>query len=242
MIRGKYLRERKAMRTKRRVKFIVIVTIILIIYRILCDSFSLFESQATSNANIDIAFFLVNDQYGIANVTKDETGNDIVGKTEYVKSIKITDIKPGETKEYTIWVSNYAFFDDDGNQVESNAEGKNKKVADTNIEYTLNIKTTTNLPLEYKLATVTGATKLNTENSIERQDTPDSDGMYFQKIFSDTKKLEFNKNEDGIDEGQQDTYKLIITFPEEYKAAKYQDIIEYIEVSIYSEQIVNTKN
>ena len=68
MIRGKYLRERKAMRTKRRIKLLVAITIVLIVYRILCDSFSLFESQATSDTNIDIAFFLVEDNYDYPNI------------------------------------------------------------------------------------------------------------------------------------------------------------------------------
>lgn len=236
MIRGKYLRERKAIRTRRRIRFCIIVTIILIIYRILCDSFSLFESQATSNANIDIAFFLVNDQYSIADVQQDGT----VEKKKYIENIKIADIQPGETKEYTIWVSNYGFFDDNGQQVTSNEEGE-KKVADTNIEYTLNIKTTTNLPLEYKLTTITGVNEEETTKNIEREEkriSDESDGMYFQNIFSDKKYLNFNENDEGIPEGQQDTYKLQVKFPEEYKNAKYQDIIEYIEVSIDAKQSI----
>lgn len=234
MIRGKYLRERKAMRIKRRFKFLVVVTIILIIYKILCDSFSLFESQATSNANIDIAFFLVNDQYYIADV--DEDGN--AKGTKRTENIKIADIKPGESKDYTIWVSNYGYFDSNGQQVESDKDGE-KRVADTNIEYTLNIKTTTNLPLKYELLTTTGLNNEKTTNVIERQAEVGNDGMYFKSIFSGSKKLDFNVDDQGISHGQQDTYRLRVTLPEKYKDAKYQDIIEYIEVSIDAKQIIN---
>lgn len=239
MIRGKYLRERKAMRIKRRFKFLVVVTIILIIYKILCDSFSLFESQATSDANIDIAFFLVNDRYSISST--DETSE---GATPYTRSIKIADIQPGDTKEYTIWVSNYGFYDANGQLLESDhVEGAEKKVADTNIKYNINIKTTTNLPLEYKLTTTTGVTEERTETTIlrESESPSDTDGMYFKNIYSaNEKKLLFNNNSEGIAQGQQDTYKLQVTFPNEgeWKDARYQDIVEYIEVSIDAEQII----
>ena len=134
MIRGKYLRERKPMRTKRRIKLLVAITIVLIVYRILCDSFSLFESQATSDTNIDIAFFLVEDNYDYPN-------------KEYSKRVNIADIEPGETKDYTISVSNFTYLDEEGNKVDP--DEKYLKCADTNIKYTLKVRTTTNLPLEY---------------------------------------------------------------------------------------------
>lgn len=219
MIRGKYLRERKAMRVRRRFKVLVAITIILIIYKILSDSFSLYESQAISDANIDIAFFLVNDRYS---VTKED------GSYEYTKRVNIADLKPGDSKDYTIWISNYAFFNEAGERSDFDKEGFSKVVADTNIEYKLTIRATTNLPLEYKF--YTGDTEEEMVKSITQEKT---DEIYFYNIFTtETKKLKFN------DDGQQDTYKLEIKFPEEYKDAKYQDIIEYIEVSIDAKQIV----
>lgn len=220
MIRGKYLRERKAIKFKRRFKLLVAITIVLIVYRILCDSFSLFESQANSDNNIDIAFFLVNDRYSIS---KED------GSYEYTKRVNITDLKPGDSKTYKIWISNYAFLNENEDSIElfeENSEGKKKVIADTNIEYTLKIRATTNLPLEYKLG--------SKEENVKKDITPEVGGIYFYNIFTvENRKLTIENAE-----GEQDTYELEITFPEEYKDAKYQDIIEYIEVSIDAKQIV----
>lgn len=212
MIRGKYLRERKAMRTKRRVKLLVAITIVLIVYRILCDSFSLFESQATSDTNIDIAFFLVEDNYNYPN-------------KENSKRVNIADLEPGETKEYTISVSNYAYFNDEGEKVGSENEG-NLKCADTNIKYTLKVRTTTNLPLKYDFSV--GRSKYDLASERIQEDN----GIIFHEYTFSEKILEFNQN-------QKDQYKLSITFPKgEEKNADYQGMIEYIEVSIDAEQVV----
>ncbi len=212
MIRGKYLRERKAMRIRRRFKFLVAVTIVLIVYKILCDSFSLFESQAISDANIDIAFFLVEDNYEYPNQT--------------TKRINIADIEPGETKDYTISVSNFAYFNDKGEKVNS-SQGEIKR-ADTNIKYTLKVKTTTNLPLKYEF--YVGESPYPSLTKI--RETKGDNGIIFYKYDFPEKYLEFN--EDKIDK-----YKLSITFPKDIaNNAEYQGMIEYIEVSIDAEQVV----
>lgn len=221
MIRGKYLRERKAMRIKRRFKFLVVITIMLIIYKIVCDSFSLYESQAESNANIDIAFFLVNDRYGIKKPNEESY--------EYTKRINIANLKPGDSAEYTILISNYAFFNEDGEKIDEltgTTEGFSKAVADTDIEYDLKIRATTNLPLKYEFYTGDTMNPIGNNITHERDDK-----MYFYNIFEiNNEELLFD------DEGTQDIYKLKITFPDECKDSKYQDIIEYIEISINTEQ------
>ena len=211
MIRGKYLRERKAMRTKRRIKLLTAITIVLIVYRILCDSFSLFESQATSDTNIDIAFFLVEDNYDYPN-------------KEYSKRVNIADIEPGETKDYTISVSNYAYFNSEGEKV---VPGEGTEICeDTNIKYTLKVRTTTNLPLKYNFS-VGGS-----EYKLESERLQEDNGIIFHEYTFKENILNYTQN-------QIDSYKLSITFPEAgEKNADYQGMIEYIEVSIDAEQVV----
>ena len=62
MIRGKYLRERKAIRFKRRIKLIVCMLILVILHKIIFSSYSLYESEANSNLNIDAAFFVLKNE------------------------------------------------------------------------------------------------------------------------------------------------------------------------------------
>lgn len=220
MIRGKYLRERKAMRIRRRVKFLVGITIILTIYRVLFDSYSLYESKATSDANIDIAFFVVNDMYQIADA----------GSTVYedVRRIDIADLNPGDSKKYKISVANYAYLDENGYKTDVRTD---KIVcSDVNIKYDLKIRTTTNLPLEYEIRRVLDRREIDRKIS---RDIEEKDSIYFRDIF-ETKEQKMPYGTEKLDE-----YELTITYPKEYNDAKYQGIIEYIEVSIDAEQIQN---
>ena len=88
MIRGKYLRERKGIRFKRRVKIVMTIFVLLLVHRIVFNSFSLYESNATTDANIEVAYFLLDDTYE-------------------EKTIMLEDMKPGDTKEVDISISNY---------------------------------------------------------------------------------------------------------------------------------------
>ena len=88
MIRGKYLRERKGIRFKRRVKIVMTIFVLLLVHRIVFNSFSLYESNATTDANIEVAYFLLDDTYE-------------------EKTIMLEDMKPGDTKEVDNSISNY---------------------------------------------------------------------------------------------------------------------------------------
>lgn len=202
MIRGKYLRERKAIRVKRRCKFLIVLAIILTIYRILSDSYSLFESEASSAAEIDVAFFAVEDNYE-SNL------------------INLGDFEPGHSEEYLFSVANYITKDGE------------TYIAETNIDYTLTIRATTNLPLEYEL--YIGESSELGENKAKNDDiNQDEDNTYFKKIIEDTGTFELNKK--AIK-----TYKLVITYPddEQYKSVDYQNIIECVEISVDSHQKVD---
>ena len=114
MIRGKYLRERKAMRIKRRIKLLIILAILLVLYKLIFSSYSLYESEANSSADIDVAFYLLKDDYKS-------------------KVIALDDMIPGSTQKCEFSISNY-YVDDEGNDV----------ISETDMEYTLKIRTTTN--------------------------------------------------------------------------------------------------
>ena len=193
MIRGKYLRERKAIRFKRRIKFLISITIIFILYKIVFGSFSLYESEANSDANLDVAYFRLNDEY--------ET-----------KVISLDDMLPGDTRTCTFNISNYTL------------NGEIEEVSETDMEYTLKIRTTTNLPLEYEL---TKSYDDGEETTIET--ITDDDGTYFKTMIVDTETLEFANPKTNV-------YNLVINFPENYNTENFQDIIEMIEIEVESKQ------
>ena len=196
MIRGKYLRERKAIRFKRRIKFLISITIILILYKIIFGSFSLYESEANSDALLDVAYFRLNDEYES-------------------QVISLEDMVPGDERTCTFHISNY------------NLVGGIEEVSETDMEYTLKIRTTTNLPLEYELTK-----SYNTGEQVTIETITDSDGTYFKKILDESGTFR-------CDQGYTNTYDLKITFPSSCDNVKYQNIIECIEISVEAKQIID---
>lgn len=197
MIKGKYLRERKAIRFKRRIKLLICMAIVLILYKIIFGSFSLYESEASSDANLDVAYFTLDDEY--------ET-----------QVISLGDMLPGEIRNCTFHISNYT-LDDLGEE----------EVSETDMEYTLKIRTTTNLPLEYEL------TRSNsTGGSTTIETITDDDGTYFKKILDETGTF-------NCDQGYTNTYNLKITFPSSCDNIKYQNVIECIEISVEARQLID---
>ena len=197
MIRGKYLRERKAIRTKRRIRLLLIIAIVIILYKILFDSFSLYESEANSDADADVAYFVLNDEYER-------------------KVITLGDLEPGESQTAVFHISNYKLDDDN-----------NEQVAETDMEYTLKIRTTTNLPLEY---TLTKSHEGNSSQSVGL--ITDDDGTYFRKLLEETDTF-------SCDQGYTNTYTLTVTLPSSCDDIKYQNIIEAIEISVEAKQIID---
>jgi hypothetical protein len=198
MIRGKYLRERKGIRVKRRIKLVMAIFVLLLVHRIVFNSFSLYESNASTSANIEVAYFLLADTY-------------------QVQTIMLDDMQPGDTKEVDIAVSNY-YVDETGQEV----------ISETDMEYTLGLRTTTNLPLEYSVY-------LNQDSEsgtdIVQMDTiQDEDDTYYYQLVEDTREFSYET-------GQTNTYTLQITMPEEYNNVEYQDVLECVEVVVDGQQI-----
>lgn len=177
---------------------ILIITGILIFFWLLYlfkvpESLSRFASLVSSDADVSIAFYVIDTEY----------------QTEEIKLDKIV---PSDTKyEYKFSVANY---------------NKTKRL-ETNAEYNVVIRTTTNLNLEYELY------KNDNENAIlSKEIIQDEDGTYYNVIK--TKKEEF-----GFKKNQINYYTLSIKFPLDYINHDYQDMIESIEIIVLSEQVTN---
>jgi hypothetical protein len=125
--------------------------------------------------------------------------------------IVLDEMIPGATYTYTFSVANH-------NETQR---------TETALKYNITIKTTTNLPLTYKLYINDG-----TENIIEEYETSQDENQTYFKIMT-TEERTF-----GFEEDEKDTYKLEIIFPEEYSDMEYQGTIEYLEMKIDAQQLV----
>ena len=106
----------------------------------------------------------------------------------------------------------------------ANNDGKNR--TQVSLAYSIIIKTTTNLPLSYKV--------YNTEDTstdlVQKTETSqDDDGTYFKYIYVQGDTFGFSKDEET-------TYQISVTFPEQYNLAEYENILEYVEISVDSKQ------
>lgn len=125
--------------------------------------------------------------------------------------VKLEEISPQkEDYIYTFSVANY----NDTKQLETNAE------------YHIAIRTTTNLNLDYKLY----ENDKEKDILVQKEIVTDDDGTYFNIMKTEKEKFTFK-------EKKKNEYKLLINFPEEYMGYDYQGIIESMEIMIISSQI-----
>ena len=179
-------------------KLIVLILCLCILLRIFTLVFSKYESSSQSIANVDVAFYLLHEDY----------------KT---MTLNLDSFLPRDEA----YVYDFAI----GNQ---NGEEK----AEVDLEYELTIRTTTNLPLTYKLYMnekydTNGATNIIKENEIYQ----DEDGTYFRKMTTEKVELKYT-------EPKTNTYELVVFFPSNYNTEEYQDIIEAIEINVNGQQII----
>lgn len=216
MIRGKYLRERKAIRFKRRIKLIICLLILCILHKIIFSSYSLYESEANSNLDVDVAFFVLE--------------NENLGHL-----ITLDDLAPGESTSCKFSIANFyseEYVDEDGNTNQRDV------IAETDIKYNLKIRTTTNLPLEYEL--YINDNPFENSTAIEQiaggsEINQDEYSTYFNKL------IEY-ENVFSYGNPTTDTYILKVTFPEDDMDYTYQNIIDAIEISVEAEQLVDNTN
>lgn len=99
---------------------------------------------------------------------------------------------------------------------------------ETSLDYTIEIKTTTNLPLNYKICKQ-GET---TNRITSTQPIADDNGTYFKYITATGDTFGFSENE-------VDYYQIEIEFPVAYNSSQYEGIVEYLQLTVCSTQKTN---
>ena len=135
----------------------------------------------------------------------------VFGTDTTTKTLNLDTMVPREeTYDYGITVSN----EQDG------------KTSETAIEYTIQVRATTNLPLKYSLSDENGNIPFESKNEDIFKD---ENGVYYIELTSPVREFGLNKEEHK--------YTLSILFPAEYKAnSEYADAIELVEVIVDSKQ------
>jgi hypothetical protein len=153
-----------------------------------------------------------------ANLSLDiQTAMFIVEPGEMSYNIDLEKILPSdEPYIYTFSISNF----------------NEEKTTDVDLEYVIDIQTTTNLPLNYRL--YVDSYNLNDNDIIAtrelKQDEDNSWYNYF--VVNQKKEFTYQRNETNI-------YYLVIEFPTNYKSVlEYSNAIENIQIIIKSKQII----
>lgn len=135
-------------------------------------------------------------------------------KEKYLhENLSIEDFEPGMRRDYNFTVSN--------------SDGTNR--SEVTLEYDVELITTTNLPLEYKVYKIEN--EVDNLLALEENLDTDSNGTYFKKV--QTEKIVLPYTDDYTD-----YYKVSIYFPEEYKNYKYQGVPEHIGIKVNSRQLI----
>ena len=180
---------------RNRLRYSLFAFCILMVFVVLLtikSSLARYKSSATSNADVNLAYYLFTDQ-------------------DISQDLKLDSILPREEPyNYTLLVAN-----NDG-----------ERRTETSIQYSFEIKATTNLPLNYRFY---NSQDLTNNLVINSNTIADDDGTYYKYITASGGNFGFQANE-------QATYILQIEFPEEYNLSQYEGIIEYIQITIKSNQ------
>lgn len=143
-----------------------------------------------------------------------------LAKTDYqVKQISLDTLVP-KSEPY---VYNFTI----GNQDDS-------KVSEVDINYTLKVIATTNLPLRYELymnQDYNSASAVNLITSANTTIETDEYGTYFFNSTMDSQNLLFNSPTTN-------NYTLLVYFDESNNSFKYQDVVESVRLVVDSQQIV----
>lgn len=174
------------------VKLIILILCLLITLKIFTLVLSKYETEANAVAKIDIAFYLLKEDY-------------------QTMTMNLAKLVP----QNNAYIYTFSIGNEDGEQV-----------AETDLEYDLTIRTTTNLPLTYELY-------MNDSNIIENNTIEqDEQGAYFRIITTSTQRLNYK-------EPKTNQYSLVIYFPINYNTTNYQDIIELLEITVESRQVTS---
>lgn len=112
----------------------------------------------------------------------------------------------------------------------SNTEGT--KIAETSIDYEIELRFTTNLPLEIEV--YKNESKLTNSNYIENNIVLDESGQCY------IRKIKIKKGEFIFNQSKTDTYKISAKFPVQYATnEKYEGIIDHVSIVLDAKQKIN---
>lgn len=177
---------------EKKYKILIIIVVFIMFVFTSGITYSFFHSTTTINTNQNIAKFIFN--------------------TESLDALNIalSDLKPGDNKEYTFDISNQ----------------NNEVTSDVIINYEMSIKTYHFIPLIIKLYKIEDSIEtlvMNCDESYSR----DSEN----KLVCNTDTIELSHTDSKID-----TYKLKIEFPSEYNTTEYTSLVDFIDIEIKSWQ------
>ncbi|MGN1327531.1 MAG: hypothetical protein ACI4VQ_05620 [Clostridia bacterium] len=183
---------------KKITQILILLLSLLLLTKIISLTLSKYQSSASGNPNIQVAFYVIEKDFSTMTINLDSL------------------FPSDEPYVYTFSISN------------TNGE----KMCETDMEYDLQIRTTTNLPITYELYmnenyNDSGATSIIKSNEIIQ----DENNTYFRVITTDTQNFTYTQEKTNV-------YQLVIYFPAEYNTINYQDIIEGIEISVNSRQVI----
>lgn len=183
---------------KKIVKIAILLLSLMLLIRVISFTLSKYESRATANSNIQVAFYVLNKDFQNMSLNLDSL---FPSDEPYIYEFSI-----------------------------SNTDGT--KRCETDMEYDLTIRTTTNLPLEYELYMNEKYTDAESTNIIEKNEViQDLDNTFFRIITTNTETFLYSEEKTNI-------YQLVIHFPKKYNTINYQDIIDGIEITVDSRQII----
>lgn len=165
---------------------------------------------------ISISLLLIRTTYSIFHsdtngVIANKIAFYVIDTKPQTRVIKIGEVKPdGQDYSYDIEVSNF----------------KDEKVSEVDLDYTVQIRTTTNIPVSYELYANDSDTNIIGNKEIIQ----DNNGMYFFKYSPQVGSFTH-------DVPKTDKFTLVVNFPEIYNDAAYQDLIETVEVTVDAKQV-----
>ena len=186
-----------------RVKNVLKVTLVLLLFLLISTFFAQSYAKYETNAKLS------------ANIDK---AIYLLNDEKLTFNIDSDGIIPSDTEyQYTFTVSNY----------------KDTEDGDINLQYYIQLKTTTNLPITLKLVRNEQYSGSATNIANGYTLVNDEDGAWY-KLYNQSPTYEFQYNV-----RRTDTYILVVEYPLVYKTyLQYTGVPENIEVAIYSEQKV----
>lgn len=112
----------------------------------------------------------------------------------------------------------------------SNTDGT--KIAETSIEYEMELRITTNLPLEIDI--YKDGSKLTNANDIENNIVLDESGQCY------IRKIKIKKGEFTFNQEKTDTYKISVKFPTQYSTnEEYEGMIDHVSIALDAKQKIS---